>query len=82
MKLKWPFKDMAVGDVAIIRGVPIGKAKNYLYTYTYISGKRFTSARKESATGDYLVVLRLSDNGSEPALTGTKHRMEVGNGSE
>jgi len=78
MKLKWPFKDMAVGDVAIIRGVPIGKAKNYLYTYTYISGKRFTSVRKESA----LVVLRLSDDGSEPALTGTKHRMEVGNGSE
>jgi hypothetical protein len=77
MKLKWPLKDMAVGDVALIRGVPIGKAKNYLNTYAYISGKRFASARKDGATGEYLVVLRLSDDGSEPALTGTKHRMEA-----
>jgi len=78
MNMKWPLKDMEVGDVATVRGVPIGKAKNYIQRYMYVSGKRFVSQRrKDREGGEFLLVLRLNDDGTEPALTGAKHSMEA-----
>jgi hypothetical protein len=76
MRLNWPLKDMNVGDAAIIRGVPIGRAKQYIYLYSYQSGKKFISRRKTGADGaTYLAVLRVNDDGTEPAPTGVKYRM-------
>jgi hypothetical protein len=78
MQRKWPLKDMEVGDVALIRGVPIGRAKAYINTYGYNSGWRFVSQRrKDREGGEFLLVLRLNDDGTEPALTGAKHIMEA-----
>jgi hypothetical protein len=81
MNVKWPLKDMAVGDVASIHGVAVGKAKNYIQRYMYVSGKKFVSQRrKDKAGAEFLVVLRLNDDGTEPAPTGTKHVMEADRG--
>jgi hypothetical protein len=68
MSLKWPLKLMEVGDFAVISGLPVGRVKQYLCTYAYISGRKFVSKRRTVDGRDAVLVRRLHDDGEAPQV--------------
>jgi hypothetical protein len=68
---------MEVGDFAVIFGLPTGRVKQYLCSYSYISGMKFESRRRAVDGRDAVIVRRVHADGTPPETKGQVFYMDA-----
>lgn len=67
MNLKWPMKNMRVGDFAVISNATLERVKAYCATYSGKTGTKYECKRRDDEHGNkYIFVWRINDDGTRP----------------